>query len=198
MMSSPLNELLPEIYPLIAAHLPLHSTPSTLLSLALVNHDISEIVLPLLASRLLLKNESHARKVIQRLLDEPQRGHAVREIQIYLNSSSNFVTRQNPFVFTGLIQLITTNSLPYIHTLGFHTHDGGWFYAWRDEIKLAWGLGKLRSSLKENCPRLRRLVLTNLGDFEENPWINDSRLLEIQVSSWFFFSFFFSTVQTSC
>jgi hypothetical protein len=47
--------------------------------------------------------------------------------------------------------------------------------------------GKLRSdfwiNLKNNCPRLRRVVLRNIGDSEEDPWVNDSGLLEIQVRS---------------
>jgi hypothetical protein len=182
-MASLLNDLLPEIYPIIAAHLPLHSTPSTLLSLALVNHHISEIVLPLLYSRLILKNESDALKVIQRLLDEPQLGQVVREIHIHSNLSLATRAGANPFdVVTGLAKLITVNSLQYIHTLGLHLHTG-WHYD--DKFEPVLGFGKLRSdfwiNLKKNCPRLRRLVLRNIWDHEDDPWVNDSGLLEVQV-----------------
>ena len=182
---SPLNDLLPEIYPIIAAHLPLFSTPSTLLSLALVNHHISEIVLPLVYSRLILKNETDALKTIQKLLDEPKLGQVVREIHVLSDLSLATRTGANTIdVVTGLEKLITTTSLPYIHTLGLHLLSG-WHYD--DQYHPIVGFGQLRSdfwiNLKKNCPRLRGLVLRDIADHEEDPWVNDSGLLEIQVRS---------------
>ena len=93
-MISYLNHLPIEIYPNIAVHLPLHLTPSTLISLALVNHHLSEIVIPLVYSRLILKSESDALKMIKRLLDKPELGKAVREIHILSDLSLSTVLGQ--------------------------------------------------------------------------------------------------------
>src|SRR5258706_13956585 len=105
-----LGELLPELYPIVASHLPLYITPSTLLSLALVNHHVPAIVLPLLFSCLLLKTEQDALLMFQRLLDKPELGMCVRELHSLLN----------PFAGShcdGLYQVITKGLLPNIHTL---------------------------------------------------------------------------------
>ena len=73
-------KLLPELFPLIASHLPLYATPSSLLSLALTNHGIYEIVHDLLYSRLILRNEMDAISTFQRILTTPELGKLVREL----------------------------------------------------------------------------------------------------------------------
>jgi hypothetical protein len=135
---------------------------------------------------LILKNEADALKVIQRLLDNPELGQVVREIHILSNLSLATRTGANPFdVVTGLQKLITAASLPYIHTLGLHLLTG-WHYN-QTQFQPVVGFGKLHltfgDNLKKNCPRLRGLVLKNIADDDEDPWVNDSGLLEIQVRS---------------
>ncbi|KIM39325.1 hypothetical protein M413DRAFT_197302 [Hebeloma cylindrosporum] len=78
------------IYRIIASHLPLHATLSTLLALGLTNHHISEIVLPLIHSRLILKNEEDALLVLQKLATDPLLGSIVRELRI----SSHLISRE--------------------------------------------------------------------------------------------------------
>ena|SRR6266581_4182360 len=77
-----LIELPPEIFSIIASNLPLYITPPTLLSLALANRRLSEIILPILNSTWILRDDRDALKMIQRLLDEPETGKAVRELHI--------------------------------------------------------------------------------------------------------------------
>src|SRR6266545_1059200 len=165
---SHLNHLPPEIYPNIAVHLPLYSTPSTLLALALVNRHHSEIVLPLVYSRLILKNESDALKVIQRLLDRPELGKAVHEIHILSDLSFATRTGANPFnVITGLENLIATTSLPCIHTLGLHLLTGWYHHIQDSQFRRVVGFGRLQSNFRtnvgKNCPRLRGLDLRHIA-----------------------------------
>src|SRR6266540_403115 len=125
--SSPLSSLIAEIYPIIASHLPLYQTPPTLLSLALTNRHISEIVLPLLYSRLILKNED-ALRMIHRLLAEPDLGKSVRELHIFSDPSLATQRGENPLdVVTGLKKVISGGLIPFIHTLDLHLLDG-WLY----------------------------------------------------------------------
>jgi hypothetical protein len=180
-MNNPVNNVPPEIFPIVASFLPLHATPSTLLSLALANRHIHSIILPILYSCLILKNENHALKFLQKLLDEPEFGKVVREI--YILSGLSLATRngENPFdVLRGLEMVIAAGSLPYIHTLGLHLL-AGWHYD--DEFRPIDGFGQLSSefceSLRKNCPRLRGLVIRDIADIGG---IDMSGLLEIQVS----------------
>lgn len=184
-MSGPLNDLPSEIFPVVASLLPLHATPSTLLSLALVNHHISSIVLPLLYSRLILKNENHALKFLQKLLDEPEFGKVVREVHILSDLSLATRNGENPFdVVRGLKKVIGAGSLPYIHTLGLHLLSG-WQYDDEYDEPIE-GFGQLGSgfwqSLRKNCPQLRGLVICNIVESDENPGFHESGLFEIQVS----------------
>ncbi|KDR68789.1 hypothetical protein GALMADRAFT_129137 [Galerina marginata CBS 339.88] len=177
-----LNDLLPELFPIIASHLPLHATPSTLLSLALVNQHVSEITLPLVYSRLILKSEEDALRVIQKLLANAELGLAVREMHIICNLSIETRNGENPFdVVTGLKKVIEAGSLPYIHTLGLHLLSG-WHYD--HEFKPVDGFGQLRAdfwtSLRAKCPRLKGLVLRNIGDTKQDPWLDESGLYEIE------------------
>lgn len=178
----------PEIYPLIATNLPLYSTSSTLLALALVNHHISDIVLPLLNSRLILKNETDALNVIKGLRDNPELGKTVYEIHILSNLSLATRRGENPFdVITGLENLIKVSCFPNIHTLGLYLLSG-WHHEIQDfQFQRVVGFGRLRSdfwiNLRKNCPRLRGLILRNIADDMDDPWVDDSGLLEVQVGS---------------
>jgi hypothetical protein len=179
-MSSHTKKLLPEIYPLVAAHLPLNQTPPTLLALALADHDIYATVHPLLYSRLILKNESDALSVLQRLLVEPDLGRLVREIHILSElSDATRISGNNPFdVVTGLEKVITEAKLPYIHTLGLRLEQSWFMDKNYDQVR---GYGHLRSkfwhNLRKNCPRLRSISLIGIRDDPVKPWLNNCALI---------------------
>lgn len=159
-------KLFPEIYPVIAAHLPLHATPSTLLSLALTSRGISHIVLPLLHTRLILRNETDALFVLQKL-ESPSLGLAVRELHIL--SGLSYATRQQDppgDVVTRTVDIISRGHLPFLHTLDVQLTN-----EWRhcgpgsDQVcdnslcifpKAFW------ARIKEYCPRLRGIVLKGI------------------------------------
>ncbi|KAF8907692.1 hypothetical protein CPB84DRAFT_1768563, partial [Gymnopilus junonius] len=172
-----LDNLLPELFPIIASHLPLYATPSTLLSLALVKRHISEIVLPILYWCLILKNEDDALGMIHRLL-----GLTVRQLHIMSDLSVETRDGRNPFdVVTGLKEVIKLGLLPNIHNLGLYLLSG-WHYD--EEYELVEGYGDLRADfwddVREKCPRLKGIILNNIGDIEGDRWLEDCGLYDIQ------------------
>jgi len=113
---------------IIAAHLPLDATPSTLLALALTNRHISEFALPLVNSRLVLKNETDAMLVLQKLLDNPLFGRIVRELHIMSDLSVDTRNQDPPWdVIRRVEDVISKGYLPFIHTLGLHLM-ARWYY----------------------------------------------------------------------
>jgi hypothetical protein len=179
----PLINLPPEIYSIIATHLPLHATPSTLLSLGLTNHHISEITLPLLYSRLVLKSEEDALLVLEKLATDPSFGLVVRELHVLSNLSRETRIHKPPLdVITRVSDVILKGSLPFIHTLGLHLGDG-WYCD--DQFYPVEGFARpgkeLWSQIKEMCPRLKALILVGFKDDPNNPWIEDSGLLDVPV-----------------
>ena len=183
----PLNELIPEIYPIIAAHLPLYVTPSTLLALALTNHHISKIALPLVYSRVLLKDELNATLVLQKLVDNPPVGLMIRELHI-MSDLSVETRNQNPpsDVIRRVEDVISKGYLPFIHTLGLHLTKR-WYYDPDKDYEPVNGFGQLRkdfcAQLKEKCPRLRGLILKGFSDDLDEPWVEESGFLQVPVSA---------------
>lgn len=191
MTMSQLDILLPEIYPIIAAHLPLYATPSTLLALALTNHHISEIALPLLHSTVVLKNEKDATFVLQKLADDFVFGSAVRELHV-MSDLSFYTRRQYPpaDVIRRLESVISKGHLPFIHTLGLHLMYG-WYYFYNTggHFQPLEEFGRLSKDfsvqLKGKCPRLRGLILEGFsGSDEYEPWLEESGILQIRVSAY--------------
>ena len=178
----PLTNVPPEIYSIIATHLPLHATPSTLLSLGLANHHISEIAPPLLYSRLVLKNEEDALLILQKLASDSSFGPVVRELHILSNLSRETRIYDPPLdVITRVSDVILKGSLPFIHTLDLHLGDG-WYY---DQFYPVQGFARpgkeLWLHIKEMCPRLKALILVGFQDHPNNPWIEDSGLPSLHV-----------------
>ena len=104
----PLYPVLPaELFPVIVGFLPLFSAPSTILSLAMASHGFCQIVLPLLFARLVLKTEDDAIFVFRKILEDPRRGIAVREL--YLASTLSLSARNGEKTFdtiTGLQKIV--------------------------------------------------------------------------------------------
>ncbi|KAF8963497.1 hypothetical protein BDZ97DRAFT_999356 [Flammula alnicola] len=146
--------LLPELFPLIASHLPLHATPSTLLALALANHAFYDIVQPLLFSCLVLKNENDALAVIERLLDDPQLGRNVRELYVMSDLSPATRAGDNPFdVVTGFRKVIEGGLLPRLYTFGFYLLQHWYKDENRDDV-LGYGHfpAEFWTNIRINCP----------------------------------------------
>jgi hypothetical protein len=190
MTTSQLNHLLPEIYPIIAAHLPLYATPPTLLALALTNHHISQIVFPLLYSRLVLKTETHAILVLQKIADNPRFGRVIRELHIMSDLSVDTRKKhRHSDVMKRLENVISMGHLPFIYTLGLHLMYG-WYYYYNTSghFQPLEHFGKLSKDfagkLREKCPRLRGLILEGFsGSDEYEPWLEESGILQVFVST---------------
>ncbi|KAF8907689.1 hypothetical protein CPB84DRAFT_1768560 [Gymnopilus junonius] len=185
-----LNDLPPELFPIIASHLPLYATPSTLLSLALANRHISTMALPILFSHLIIKNEKHSLRMINRLLDEPGLGLGVRELHIMseLSDGIRLLPQQHSpnesfDMITGLKKVIRRSLLPNIHTLGIYL-TSGWDPMEYSDLQLSNGLGELLSDfwadLKYKCPRMKNLILDNVGDTKRRRWLEDCGLYDFQ------------------
>ncbi|KDR68803.1 hypothetical protein GALMADRAFT_231127 [Galerina marginata CBS 339.88] len=184
-LSLKLEELPPELFPAIVSHLPLYATPTTVLSFALANRRISETVLPLINTCIILRREKDGLKMIQRLLANPNTGLAVREL--YIMSELSREARNGdyfPFnVVSGLQDVIEAGLLPYIHTLGLTLLDGR--HLDEDEQSTV-HCSKLRSGFFDNlhnkCPRLQALILRDIGDEEGDSWLDDSGLFELNLN----------------
>ncbi|KAF9531449.1 hypothetical protein CPB83DRAFT_761386 [Crepidotus variabilis] len=179
----PLESLLPEIYPIIAKHLPLYATASSLLSLALTNHRISAITLPIIHSRLVLKTEKDAISILQKLADDLSFGREVRELHIMTNLSAETRESNPPLdVVRRLQDVILKGHLPFINTLNLNLMKG-WYFDGSPQYHPIQGFGELRKEfwldLREKCPRLRSLALQGFADNIDQPWIEDSGCLDM-------------------
>ncbi|KDR74507.1 hypothetical protein GALMADRAFT_141537 [Galerina marginata CBS 339.88] len=176
--SSPFRKLLPELFPVVAGHLPLYATPATLLSLALTNHDIHNIVYPLLCSRVILRNEDDALNFLQMILIDGHLGTAIRELHIMSGLSKATRSGERPFDVVKVVEMvITRGSLPHIHTFSLHL-----LATWVWDNDYVSGHGKLSArfwrELPSKCPRLRGITVRGMGDKNE-PWLNESGIYEL-------------------
>lgn len=167
------NSLPPELFPIIAEHLPVHATPSTLRSLCLTNRTMYKIVLPLLYRCLIIKNDYDESAILQRIIIDQTLGNSVRELHIM----SDLLYHKTPF--DDVTALIAVGLLPYIHTLTLYYAPGKQLLGFlRKEFWMA---------LRSKCPRLRRLDITGLRGHEDGPWLDGSGVMDfklLEVSLW--------------
>jgi hypothetical protein len=172
----------PELFPVIAAFVPLRSAPRTLRALALGNRRFYNICNPLLYSRLILRNEDDAISVIQRILDEPQLGMAVTELYIMSELSDEARKGEKAFnIVAGVQTLISKGLLPRLIALGLYLLKG-WIYDKNFKV-LRCGTGRLLAefwtTLRTECPCLRTLILRNVGHSFMAPWLTRAVIDEI-------------------
>ncbi|TFK26108.1 hypothetical protein FA15DRAFT_638162 [Coprinopsis marcescibilis] len=165
-------ELLPEI----ANQLPLFAMPSTLLSLALTSRRMSDLILPLIWSHLVLKNEEVAHPVIQTILSNPDKGRLVRSIHIRSgpprpDERDLHDEEEAPNSLTDLEVAVKKGLLPILEALEIHlecAEQCSWYFingsASYSDFS---GLGKpLWRALDTSCPRFRTLILTGVQEVE--------------------------------
>ncbi|KAF9477157.1 hypothetical protein BDN70DRAFT_922796 [Pholiota conissans] len=163
-----------ELFPLIASFIPLRSASQTLLSLALGNHYLYDIVRPLLYSRLILGDETITIKVIQKILDEPRLGMAVTEIYIMTALSMETREEKKPVdAIDGLQKLVDAKLLPRLVALGIHLLDG-----WEDPNPRSHLSIEFWRNLRAGCPQLNSLSLRNVGNYFDQ-WISGPVIDEI-------------------
>ncbi|KAF8168691.1 hypothetical protein BJ912DRAFT_934239 [Pholiota molesta] len=172
----------PELFPVIAAFVPLRSAPRTLRALALGNRRFYNTCRPLLYSRLILRNEDDAIDVIQRIMDEPQLGLAVTELYIMSELSDEARKGEKAFnIVAGVQTLLSKGLLPRIIALGLYLLKG-WIYDKNFKV-LRCGTGRLLAefwiTLRNECPRLRTLILRNVGHSFMAPWLTGAVIDEI-------------------
>jgi hypothetical protein len=120
-MNPGLTTLPQELFPVIAAFVPLRSAPGTLCALALGNHRFYNICRAILYSRLILRNEDDVIGVIRRIIDEPQLGLSVTELYIMSELSVATLKGKKPFdVVAGLQMLVTKSLIPRLVALGLY------------------------------------------------------------------------------
>jgi hypothetical protein len=175
-----LTILPPELFPVIAAFVPLRSAPHTLRALALANHHCYNICRPILYSRLVLRNEQDATGVIRRIINDPQLGLYVTELYIMSALSVKARKGKKPLnVVTGLRFLVAKGLIPRITALGLYLLKD-WIY---DEHFKPILCGRLLAgfwiNLRNKCPRLRTLLLRNVGHSFMAPWLKGPVIDEI-------------------
>lgn len=182
-----LGNLLPELYPIIGNHLPLHATAPTLLSLALTNRYNAEVVLPILNSRLILKSNEEAIPVLRRLIDDPTFGSLVRELHVMFHELDGSQPHDPSLDVLALVQYIVADGrLPYIHTLEMNFLYG-WdpfnprYYSRYRRLNFHRFCEGFFILLREECPHLTNVILRGLQDVDQ--WIQKSGLLDVPVVS---------------
>ncbi|KJA15417.1 hypothetical protein HYPSUDRAFT_72088 [Hypholoma sublateritium FD-334 SS-4] len=159
-----------ELFAIIASLIPLTQAPCTLLSLALVNHELQEKVLPLLYARLILKNESGALSVFRKILAEPERGLEVKEL--YILSSLSHASRKGEYAFdvvTGIRSIVEKGFLPRLSALGIYLTRN-----WNADKRVAYGRlpTEFWKDLRGHCPQLHTIILRKVRDTEDHPWLH--------------------------
>ncbi|KDR68791.1 hypothetical protein GALMADRAFT_256642 [Galerina marginata CBS 339.88] len=177
-----LGDLPPELFPLVASHFPLHCTPQSLLSLGLVNLQISAIVLPLVPWYMILKCENDALKMIERFFTDPALARSVRELHIMCNLSSQSRTAGNPVnVLTGLQDVVNAGLLPSIKFLGVTLLDG-WYLD--ENQKSTHQYVRLRpgffANLQKKCPRLEGLAMKHISENKKDRWLEESGIYDMK------------------
>ncbi|KAF8168706.1 hypothetical protein BJ912DRAFT_199299 [Pholiota molesta] len=175
-----LTILPPELFPVIAAFVPLRSAPHTLRALALANRHCYNICRPILYSRLVLRNEDDAKGVMRRIMNDPQLGLYVTELYIMSALSAKARKGKKPLnVVTGLRFLVGKGLIPRITALGLYFLKD-WIY---DEHFKPISCGRLLAgfwiNLRNKCPRLRTLLLRNVGHSFMAPWLKGPVIDEI-------------------
>ncbi|KAG6913709.1 hypothetical protein DXG01_004755 [Tephrocybe rancida] len=83
-------------------------------------------------------------------------------------------------VIRRVADIILQGHLPFIHTLGLHL--GNWWY-YDDSWEPVNGFGRFEKSfwaqIKKKCPNLRALMLEGFMEDIEEPWMDDSGILEV-------------------
>lgn len=197
---STLAALLPEIFPIVASHLPLYTQPSTLLSLALTDHRLNEIVIPrLLYQKVWLEGEERALKVLRSLKAQAESTDKGRILQgsdipiahhvhrLCISSELSPEARENKVdTISELRELIEIGGLFNLVSLAIHMGEG-WYVDMDNDYERVDGFGRLDhsfwASLKEKCPRLKEISLTGVTDFQGDRWVEESGLYEYQVLS---------------
>jgi hypothetical protein len=196
---STLATLLPEIFPIVAAHLPLYTQPSTLLALALTDHRLHEIVVPrLLYQKVWLEGEKRALQVLRSLKtqagaidekaflqgDEMPIAHHIHRLCISSELSKD-ARETKADTISELRELIDIGGLRNLVSLALHMGDG-WYVDYTDYERVT-GFGRLDklfwTSLQDNCPHLKEISLTGVTDYRDDRWVEESGLYEYQVPS---------------
>lgn len=193
-----LDTLQPELFPLIAAQLPRYCQPATLLSLALANRALCDIIIPhVLYNQIILEGERPTLHVLDALQISSQKtsggtlppSHKVQGL--YIRSDLSKESRDNnTSVIKALEKVIQNGCLPNLKSLAIHLRSG-WYYD--EKFQSIDGFGRLDdsfwSSLKLQCPRLKEISLNGFTDDENQPWLERSGIYNLRVR--FCVNFFF-------
>ncbi|KAF9469598.1 hypothetical protein BDZ94DRAFT_1303296 [Collybia nuda] len=191
--------LFPEIFPIIASHLPFYVQSSTLLALGLTDRRLNKIIIPrLLYQKVFLKGEERTLRVLKAFKTEvhgidkekisqldaniiPITYH-IRRLSISSELSKE-AQKSGVDALTELFNLIDICGLPNLVSLAIHMDDGlGWNM--EDNYKIITNSGRpgrsFWASLKEKCPKVKEISLTGVVDYEENRWFEESNVYEYQ------------------
>ncbi|CAA7266331.1 unnamed protein product [Cyclocybe aegerita] len=175
-MSHSFENLFPELYPLIASHIPLHATPQTLLSLAITNRHFSEFILPLVHQCLILRDENSIMKILHKISVDSAFSVRVRELHlICMGSISKKVDAFD--TIKELEKVVAAGALPNLHTLGLRSCE---YESDPDDHPNFWAI------VNEHCRRLRRIRLIDVYGVEYLPskerdfhWLRSSGVFQI-------------------
>lgn len=185
---SPVLNLPLEIHDLIASHLPAQVRPAVLLSFALTNSRLHHLLLPILYTKVIIKNEEMALAALQSVLDHKE--FSVRELRILIGVKKTTPTsgeQRKRQILLKLHEIIKAGRLPHMHTFeltflctvgSIPIEDYNMFVINQKKYlsDLFW------EDLRNNCPQIRSLFLHGITSVKGNPWIENLALPKSKVS----------------
>ncbi|KAG6835732.1 hypothetical protein H0H93_015264 [Arthromyces matolae] len=169
------EELSPELFSVIAAHLSLHNRVPTLLSLALASHHFCNIIIPhVLYTCVRLVGEEKTVPVLNGFIQSATQStdkrhitipsHHIHDLCIYLQHAHDSDTS-----LVVLQRLIDSGGLPNLHFLTLHREDDV------PPIPTAFW-----TSIQNHCPDFQGIHLTGLVQVAAAEWIESELLTTIQ------------------
>lgn len=177
----------PDLFWLIASHLPLHSASPTLFALSLTNHEHYNIARPLLFSRVVLRNEKDILNFTRILVADPSLGNLVQELHVKSQRSFALSLNTNGDNFFDLVKtlmkIIETNTLPNIHALGLYLLTRPWYTDEDNEdlnFVIRYQLPKdFWKILCSKYTRLKSVMLSGVGVNKEDDWLDRTGIYDI-------------------
>ncbi|KAG2011634.1 hypothetical protein CC2G_011727 [Coprinopsis cinerea AmutBmut pab1-1] len=160
-----LQDLPAEIFEAITNQLPVYATPSTVLSLSLVNQEVFGRVFPLVYTHVIVNGVDSAVNVLGHLKKRPELAEKTRSIHI-----EAYIDYGEPdhVIFEVLGDLVTSGALSNLRTLELSIHDEDK----PDSVEDYCTDTKLWDHIHKHCPHLSAIVLkgsANLYLSDGNP-----------------------------
>lgn len=176
----------PEIFPLIASHIPLQFLPATLSALTLTTSAIHSYVNPVLYQKVILKDEEYASRLLERVLTDPGLGELIRELHLRIDPSQirqqKQTWRNTTTVLVTLQEVVEKGRLAHMNFFRLVLTKSS--YSQKEgelQLNARYHLPRMFwTSLRSCCPLLLGLCVDGVGDSPNDPWLNKPEFYDMK------------------